>query len=213
MVLRVEPVVACLEEVLSESAAEGISREETKVLLTAADGHVYNQRLARDFTELKHVVILCGHYKGFDERVVSFVDMKVCVGDYVLSGGELPALILVDSIARLLEGVVSDFESVATDSHWEGLLGAPCWTRPEDFRGLGVPEVLKTGHHRNIQDFRFCEAVKRTVAVRPELLKKRGLSGQECRILRKAGLNQLALRHSSEEPAPKKQGGRKAEEE
>ncbi len=187
MVLRVEPVVACLEAISREIGKE-ISSPDANIILTAADGDVYNQRLALELASLDHLVILCGHYKGFDERVSHFSHRKICVGDYVLSGGELPALVIVDSIARLLPGVVSDFDSINSDSHWDGLLGAPCYTRPEEFRGLKVPEVLLSGNHKAIEEFRFSEAYRRTAACRPELLEKKKLNKTQKKLLNKNGL-------------------------
>jgi len=188
MVLRIEPVVACLEAISRETNTE-ISLLYSNIILTAADGDVYNQPLALELASREHLVILCGHYKGFDERVRHFARHKICVGDYVLSGGELPALVIVDSIARLLPGVVSDFDSINSDSHWDGLLGAPCYTRPEEFRGLKVPDVLLSGNHKAIEEFRFCEAYRKTAAHRPDLLGKKNLDKTQKKLLNKNGIN------------------------
>jgi len=189
MVLRMEPIVKCLEKI-----EENVSSKHSKkgrVLMTAADGQLYNQALANEFSKENHLVILCGHFKGIDERVSKWVDDKVSIGDFVLSGGEIPAMTIVDSIARLLPGVVSDRESVETDSHYNGLLGAPCYTRPREFRGENVPEVLLSGHTRKIEEFQFLESVKRTAKVRPDLLEKHRFTGEEEKVLKKNGLEEI----------------------
>jgi tRNA (guanine37-N1)-methyltransferase len=183
MVMMVEPVVKAIESVLEQ--VSGKNFKKTRILLAAADGKVYNQQLANELTQEDHLVILCGHYKGIDERISHWVDDKISVGDYVLSGGEVPAMVIVDSIARLLPGVVSDFESVRTDSHYEGLLGAPVYTRPREFRGLEVPEVLLSGHHRKIEEYRFLESYGRTERWRADMLERYVLSRDEKKILKK----------------------------
>lgn len=183
MVLQVEPFVNCLEDIQSRVPEKKSLRR--KVLMVTPEGRVYNQRLARDLAEHDHLLVLCGHYKGMDERVYHYVDEKISLGDYVLSGGELPAMILVDSVARLLPGAVSDFESVATDSHYNGLLGAPCYTRPREFRGMKVPDVLLSGNHRKIEEWRFLQSVERTLTLRPELLQTVEFTKEEIKILKK----------------------------
>lgn len=188
MVLSVVPFVKTLEKINQETEKKISS---SKVLMASADGKVYNQALALEYTKLEHIVLLCGHYKGIDERIVSHVDEKVSIGDYVLSGGELPAMVIVDSIARLLPDVVSDYESIATDSHYQGLLGAPSYTRPLEFQGEKVPEVLLSGNHRLIDEFRFVESVKKTISVRPDLMEKYSFSKEEKKILRKYGLDRI----------------------
>lgn len=191
MVLRLQPVIACLNAIEVETGY-ALQPPRCNIILTAADGHVYNQRLARDLTDFEHLVILCGHYKGFDDRISAYVHQKLSIGDYVLSGGELPALVLVDSIARLLPGVVSDFDSINSDSHWDGLLGAPSFTRPEVFEGQAVPQVLLSGNHQKITEYRFCESVKRTMQVRPDLMNGFSASPEQENWMKKAGLIKLA---------------------
>ena len=189
MVMLLEPIIACLEKIKAQN-----SRKKTRVLMTSPDGKVYNQRLAADLAHEEHLVLLCGHFKGIDERVSHFVDDRVSVGDYVLSGGEIPALVIVDSIARLLPGVVSDMDSVLSDSHSTGLLGAPCYTRPGEFQGLKVPDVLLSGDHKRIEEFRFVESVRRTAESRPDILALYRFSKQERKILKKNGLENLIPR-------------------
>jgi len=191
MVMLLGPIISCLEGIKAENTGK-----KTRVLMTSPDGKVYNQRLAADLAREEHLVLLCGHFKGIDERVSHWVDDRISIGDYVLSGGEIPALVIVDSIARLLPGVVSDMESVLSDSHSTGLLGAPCYTRPGEFRGLEVPEVLLSGDHKRIDEFRFLESVRRTAETRPELLEVYRFSRDERKILRKNGLENLVPKPS-----------------
>jgi len=186
MVMLVEPFVKCLENI-QENVFQGHSKKG-RVLMTAADGRLYDQALAKELASEEHLVILCGHFKGIDERISPWVDDKISIGDFVLSGGEIPAMTIVDSIARLLPGVVSDRVSVETDSHYNGLLGAPCFTRPQEFRGQSVPEVLRSGHTKKIMEYQFLESVKRTAKVRPDLLEKYEFSSEEEKILKEYGL-------------------------
>lgn len=189
MVLCVEPFYQCLKDLLGCEPEKKSSNQ--KVLMTGADGCVYNQRLALDLSKEEHIVLLCGHFKGIDERVREYVDATLSIGDYVVSGGELPAMVIVDSLARLLPGVVSDYESVSTDSHYEGLLSAPSYTRPAEFRGRKVPEVLLSGNHRKIMEWRFVESVRRTVKSRPDLWQKYSLNDTQANLLRKHAMGEL----------------------
>lgn len=189
MVLRVEPFVQCLESIQNNPVFE--HSKKGRVLMTAADGRLYNQSFARELASEEHLIILCGHFKGIDERVSKWVDDKISIGDFVLSGGEIPAMVIVDSIARLLPGVVSDRASVETDSHYNGLLGAPCYTRPPEFRGETVPDILRSGHTRKIEEYQFLESVKRTAETRPDLLDQYQFSKEEKKLLKKYGLEEL----------------------
>jgi tRNA (guanine37-N1)-methyltransferase len=151
MVLKVEPLVACLENVLA--VAPEITREKTKILVTSAKGLVYSQKKAQELSvNYERIVLICGRYEGIDERFVEhFCDEEVSIGEYVLTGGELAALIVVDSVTRLIPGVLGNEESPLTESHTEeGITEHPQYTKPEEFRGYEVPEVLLSGHHKNI---------------------------------------------------------------
>ncbi|QEH61664.1 tRNA (guanine37-N1)-methyltransferase [Spiroplasma chinense] len=167
MVLMVEPVV---------NAIESCKTKNSKVILTSPQGKTWKQNLAREFAKNEeHIIIICGHYEGFDERILDYVDLEVSIGDYVLTGGELASLIFVDSITRLIDGVIAK-ESHQNDSFENDLLDHPVYTKPIDFRGKKVPEVLTSGHHANIDKFRQEGRLKNTYNKRPDLLKIDNLS-------------------------------------
>ena len=153
-------------------AVDNLKNEDTKVILMTPQGVKYNQEIAYNLTNEKHLIIICGHYEGFDERIRSIVDIEISIGDFVLTGGEIPAMAISDSIIRLLDGVIEK-ESHINDSFNDNLLDYPVYTHPSDFRGMKVPEVLLSGHHANIEKWRFEEQVKRTKERRPDLLEKR----------------------------------------
>ena len=153
-------------------AVEDLKKDDTKVILMTPQGVKYNQKLAYDLTNEKHLIIICGHYEGFDERIRSIVDLEISIGDFVLTGGEVPAMAISDSIIRLLDGVIEK-ESHVNDSFNDNLLDYPVYTQPSDFRGMKVPEVLLSGHHANIAKWRLDEQIKRTKERRPDLLEKR----------------------------------------
>lgn len=164
MVMMLEPLVAAYEK-LSENG------EYDHVIYMSPDGSRLTQQLANKLSLAGRVLIVCGHYKGIDERFrESWITMEVSIGDYVLSGGELPAAVLVDSIARLIPGVLNDESSALTDSFQDGLLAAPVYTRPADFRGLKVPDVLLSGHAAKIEEWRHEQSLSRTKERRPDLL-------------------------------------------
>ena len=168
MVLKPEPIFACIEHIgeLTGSVAG-------EVVYLTPDGEVLNQDIATELSLLDHVVLLAGHYKGVDQRVRdALVTREISIGDYVLSGGELPALVLVDAIVRLLPGVLGDAESALSDSFQNGTLDAPVYTRPAEFRGMGVPDVLLSGDHRKVEDWRDEQRLTRTKARRPDLLEQ-----------------------------------------
>lgn len=165
MVLKPEPLFRAVEQIRAGRGEPGA------VIVTSPDGERFSHRQAERLAALGHIVILCGRYEGVDERVRSHLATEaISIGDYVLSGGELPALVIVDAVARLVPGVVGDEESVARDSFARGLLDFPQYTRPADFRGMGVPPVLLSGHHKDIERWRRREVLARTFARRPELL-------------------------------------------
>jgi tRNA (guanine37-N1)-methyltransferase len=154
------------------------------IVLTSPDGERFSHAAAVRLTAAGHVVVLCGRYEGVDERVrTGLATEAVSIGDYVLSGGELPALVIVDAIARLVPGVVGDEESVARDTFARGLLDYPQYTRPAEFRGMGVPPVLLSGHHAEIEKWRRREALARTLERRPDLLERVSLDADEEALL------------------------------
>lgn len=164
MVLRPEPIFACVEAIAAEHAPD-------EVIYLSPDGNVLSQSLAAEFSLKGHLVLLAGHYKGVDQRVRDgLVTREVSVGDYVLSGGELPALVLIDAVVRLLPGVLGDAVSALSDSFQDGLLDAPAYTRPAEFRGQGVPAVLLSGDHNRINEWRDDERLRKTQLRRPDLL-------------------------------------------
>lgn len=169
MVLKVEPVVRAIEAVAAGVA--GKRGPQTAVLLTTPAGESLCDKMARRLATLENLVIVCGRYEGVDERIRAFVDMEVSLGDYILTGGEIAALAIVDSAARFIPGVLGDAGSIKTESFSEGLLEYPQYTRPEEFRGMRVPEVLLSGNHRGIEMWRRKESLKRTFERRPELIK------------------------------------------
>ncbi|MBR6113005.1 MAG: tRNA (guanosine(37)-N1)-methyltransferase TrmD [Bacilli bacterium] len=154
-------------------AVEDLKDENTKVILMTPQGKTYNQKVAYSLTKESHLIIICGHYEGFDERIRTLADMEISIGDFVLTGGEIPSMAITDSIVRLLDGVIEE-ESHLKDSFNDDLLDYPVYTRPVDFRGMKVPEVLLSGHHENIRKWRLEEQIKRTKERRPDLLEKRG---------------------------------------
>jgi tRNA (guanine37-N1)-methyltransferase len=164
MVLKPEPVFDCIEKLRSERAYD-------HVIYLSADGIPLTQQLANQLSLATNMVFLCGHYKGIDERIRrELVTMELSIGDYVLTGGELPALVLIDAVVRLLPGVLHDGESLLDDSFQEGLLGAPVYTRPAEFRGMRVPEVLLSGNHEEISAWRREQQEHRTAERRKDLL-------------------------------------------
>ncbi len=178
MVLKPEPLFRALD------AIEAVRGGRPAVLLTSPQGTPLTQREVRRLATLDSIVLLCGRYEGVDERVRTRVTEEISIGDYVLSGGELAALVVLDAVARLIPGVVGDEQSVADDSFSRGLLDFPQFTRPAEFEGLKVPEVLLSGNHAEIRRWRRREAVSRTLARRPDLLAAAGLDEEEREILR-----------------------------
>ena len=164
MVMQIEPFAACIEKLQAE-------RDYDEVIYMTPDGQTLNQDIANNLSTKKNFIILCGHYKGIDQRIRDvFVTKEMSIGDYVLSGGELPAAILVDALVRLIPGVLSDETSALSDSFQDGLLDAPIYTRPAVWRGHEVPEVLLSGHQANIATWRDEQQLKRTQERRPDLL-------------------------------------------
>ena len=154
-------------------AVEDLRTNESKVILMTPQGETYNQNYAYSLSNEKHLIIISGHYEGFDERIRSLVDLEISIGDYVLTGGELPSMVIADSIIRLVDGVIEK-DSHINDSFNDYLLDYPVYTKPVSFRGMDVPEVLLSGHHENIRKWRYEQQLERTKKRRPDLLNKRG---------------------------------------
>jgi len=177
MVMKVDPIARALEDVVPE-------RREAKVILLTPQGKVFNQNTAQDLSASSRIVLICGRYEGVDERVREhLVDEEISVGDYILTGGELPAMIIVDAVARLVSGVLGNCDSAATESFSTGLLEYPQYTRPADFRGWRVPGVLLSGNHRLIDAWRRRESLRKTALRRPDLLGRAGLTEEDQKIL------------------------------
>lgn len=174
MVLNVQTINSCLEDV------KGIN---ARTILMSPMGQTYNQERAYELSKEEEIVLLCGHYEGFDERVRSLVDEELSIGDFVMTGGEIASMAISDSVIRLLEGAIA-LESHETDSHSHGLLGFPQYTRPVTFKGMEVPFVLQNGNHKLIREYRLKEQLRRTLIRRPDLLEKYTLSKEEAKLLR-----------------------------
>ena len=165
MVMSIEPFANCIEKLKTE-------REYDEIIFLTPDGETLKQTIANELSSKKNIILLCGHYKGIDQRIRDlFVTREISIGDYVLSGGELPAAVLVDAVVRLLPGVLNDETSALSDSFQGELLDAPLYTRPADWRGYKVPDVLLSGHEARIDDWRHDQALERTQQRRPDLLK------------------------------------------
>lgn len=161
MVLQCQPIFDCVES---------LKKENSKVILLTPDGCVYKQDMAYSLSSEEHLILICGHYEGFDERIRALVDLEISIGDYILTGGEIAAEVLVDSIVRLIPGVIEE-ESHLKESFNQNLLDYPNYTKPADFRGMKVPEVLLSGNHQKIDEFRRDMMYNRTKERRPDLLK------------------------------------------
>lgn len=164
MVMMIEPIARCIEDLKSQ-------RDYDAICLMAPDGRQFDQRIANEMSMWENIILLCGHYKGVDERVRElYITHDLSIGDYVLSGGELAAMVITDALARIIPGVISDGESALTDSFQDGLLSAPVYTRPADFQGHRVPDVLLSGNDKLIADWKFEQQLQRTKQRRPDLL-------------------------------------------
>ncbi|MEO0077295.1 MAG: tRNA (guanosine(37)-N1)-methyltransferase TrmD [candidate division WOR-3 bacterium] len=163
MILKPEPIF---------KAAESVKQQDSYIILLSPQGRVLNQSIILELSKKSHLILICGRYKGVDERVRQhLINDEISIGDYILSGGEVAALVLIESIVRLLPNVVGDKESLASDSFISGLLDAPYYTRPQNFRGYKVPEILISGNHQKIKEWRDMMALKLTKEKRPDLLK------------------------------------------
>ena len=160
MVLTCQPIFDCVES---------IKTDDSLVILLTPDGKTYNQKMANDLKEFKHLIIICGHYEGFDDRIRVLVDKEISIGDFILTGGEIAAMAITDSITRLLDGVISK-GSLESESFNENLLDYPVYTKPRNFRGMEVPEVLVSGDHKKIEEYRKSEQLRITKEKREDLL-------------------------------------------
>lgn len=164
MVMQAEPIFNCYKNIIKDL------EEKPKVIYMSPQGKVLNQQTANNFAKEQHLIVLCGHYEGIDERVLDLiVDEEVSIGDYVLTGGELPALVFCDAVCRLVPGVLKDSECYTDESHQNGLLEYPQYTRPEEVMGQKVPDVLISGHHANIEKWRREKSIERTKNKRPDM--------------------------------------------
>ena len=164
MVMKIEPVFRCIEKLKSE-------RDYDEIIFTSPDGITYNQQEANRLSLMKNIIILCGHYKGIDYRIREhLITKEVSIGDYVLTGGELAAAVMADSLVRIIPGVISDEQSALSDSFQDNLLAPPVYTRPAEYKGWRVPDVLLSGHEAKIREWEFQQSLERTQRLRPDLL-------------------------------------------
>ena len=179
MIMMAPPLQAAIEE------AKANSPKPAKVIYLSPQGQPLTHKKAAELAELPHLVLLCGRYEGIDERLLqSSVDEEISIGDFVVSGGELPAMMLMDAVLRLVPGVLGDIQSAEQDSFSDGLLDCPHYTKPVEFQGMTVPDVLRSGNHGLIAEWRLKQSLRRTLERRPDLLEKRSLIPKESRLLK-----------------------------
>lgn len=179
MVMMPQPVLDTVEYARKECG------DKPKILLMGPGGRKFDQETAKELSKEKRLMFICGHYEGIDERIKSVVDEEISIGDFVLTGGELAAMVIIDSTCRMIDGVLSSSQSFEEESFYSGLLEYPQYTRPEVFRGMEVPGVLLSGHHENVRKWRRYESLKRTLEKRPELIDINTLSDEDKKLLRK----------------------------
>ncbi|HWI62437.1 MAG TPA: tRNA (guanosine(37)-N1)-methyltransferase TrmD [Symbiobacteriaceae bacterium] len=196
LVMKPEPVYGAVRW-CTERAPGGA--KPPRVILMDPQGKVFNQALAEELSQEDHLILVCGRYEGFDERIRALATDEVSIGDYVLMGGEMPALVMIEAVTRLIPGVLGDIESAITESHSSGLLEGPQYTRPIEFEGMRVPEMLTSGNHGAVERWRRKEALRRTVERRPDLLKKLDLTYED-----KVDLADLTGTAPPEKPAKKR---------
>ena len=178
MVMQAQPLHDCWKHICDEAG------ERVHTIYMSPQGKVFDQDKARSLAALPRFILVCGHYEGVDERFIEeCVDEELSIGDYVLTGGEIPALAVTDSVCRLLPGVLSDESCFTEESHWNSLLEYPQYSRPEEWKGRHVPEILLSGHHANIAKWRRREAIKRTYLRRPDMLEKADLDTKDLKML------------------------------
>ena len=175
MVMKIEPIYEALKSLLGENKIKKLrtkknSKTKTKIVLLTPAGKKFTQRLAKEFSRLKQLVLICGHYEGVDERVTKVVTDEISIGDYVMTGGEIPAMVVLDAVTRLIPGVLGDKASLKCESFENNLLEYPQYTRPREFEGMKVPEILLSGNHSAISKWRKKESIKKTKKIRSDLL-------------------------------------------
>lgn len=176
MLMQIKPIV---------EAIESVKTENSKVYYMSPQGKVLTQEKLKELKDEEHIILLNGHYEGIDNRVIeNYVDEEISIGDYVLTGGELASMVVIDGVSRLLDGVLASEESFEDESHYNGLLEHPQYTRPREFRGLEVPDILLSGDHEKIRKYRLRESIKNTLQKRPDLLKEKTLNDEEKDILK-----------------------------
>ena len=177
MVMKPEPIY---------NAIMSVKKENSRVIYLSPKGKVYDQNLANELSKEEHIVFLCGHYEGIDQRIIdNYITEEISIGDYVLTGGELASMVIIDSIARLIPGVLSTEESFKDESHYSGLLEYPQYTRPREFNDLEVPDVLLSGNHKNIAEWRKYKALKDTYLKRPDVFSEYNLDREEKKMFKK----------------------------
>ncbi len=185
MVMKIEPVARALKEIIPVG-------EKKCVILLSPQGEPFKQKIAEDLAHYSRVVLICGHYEGIDERIRNhLVDREISIGDYVLTGGELPAMVIVDAVSRLIPGFVGNSESVLFDSFSTGLLEGPHYTRPREYDGWEVPEVLVSGHQKKIDQWRRRESLKRTLTRRPDILAQADLTDEDKKVIEQLKMEDL----------------------
>ncbi len=190
MVLKPEPIFEAVESIKSKiknprrTSLRGKQKSKVKIILLTPQGKRFDQRMAKELAKEKRLVFICGHYEGVDERVKRIVTDEISIGDYVLTGGELASLVVIDALVRLIPGVLGKEESIVCDSFYSGLLDYPHYTRPEEYRGMRAPKILLSGDHKKVARWRRKEALRRTLERRPDLLKEIKLSNEDKRLLR-----------------------------
>ncbi len=181
MLMMAEPIALCFEDICKKNGTR------PHFIYMSPQGKVLDQEKLKELAKYDSVCLLCGHYEGVDERLIEeYIDEEISIGDYVLTGGELPAVVLADALSRMVPGVLSSDECFELESHYNGLLEYPQYTRPQVWHGREVPEVLTSGHHKNIEQFRRIEAIKRTAKKRPDMLQKASLTDKERQLIEDA---------------------------
>lgn len=180
MVMTPEPIY---------DAIMSVKKENSRIIYLSPKGRVYDQKLANELSKEEHIVFLCGHYEGIDQRIIdNYITEEISIGDYVLTGGELASMVIIDSIARLIPGVLASEDSFTDESHFSGLLEYAQYTRPREFKGLEVPEVLLSGNHKNIADWRKYQSLKDTYIKRPDIFAEYKLDKAEKKLFEKVNL-------------------------
>lgn len=179
MVMQAEPIFNCIDHIINKYNMRPYT------VLMSPRGERFNQQAARELFSKGHIALVCGHYEGIDERIMELVDCEISIGDFVLTGGEIASMAIIDTVARLVPGVLSSSQSYEEESFYTGLLEYPQYTRPEVFRDMKVPEVLLSGHHEKIRQWRRYESLKTTYDRRPDLLEKTELSKEDIKMLNK----------------------------